>query len=120
MVAEDIPCVIEGVSGHKECVGVVEPGSKFSERYSVGALRTAVTVKDGRIPVFKIYHCSSVGDLHPLMGGDKLPDEGVSEGYKVVTGAKENFKVEKRARQCSAVFVETLRLIMFLSKKCFP
>ena len=25
----DIPCVIEGVSGHKECVGVVEPGKVF-------------------------------------------------------------------------------------------
>ena len=46
MVA-DMPCVIDGVNAHKECVGVVEPGSKFSERYSVGALRTAVTVKDG-------------------------------------------------------------------------
>ena len=42
MVA-NIPCVIKGVSGHKQCVGVVEPGSKFSERYSVAALRTAVT-----------------------------------------------------------------------------
>ena len=50
MVA-DIPCVIERVSDHKKCVGVVEPGSEFSERYSVGALWTAVTVKDGGIPV---------------------------------------------------------------------
>ena len=68
MVA-DIPCVIEGMRGHMECVGVVEPGSKFSERYSVGALRTAVTVKDVQIPVrvfnclnkpLTIYRCSSV------------------------------------------------------------
>ena len=114
MVA-DTPFVIEGVSGHKECVGVVEPESKFSERFSVGALRTAVTVKDGQIPVrvfhclnkpLKIYRCSSVGDLHPLAEGDELPDKGVSEGYKVVRGAKENVKGESGARQCSAVFVE--------------
>ena len=75
MVA-DIPCLIEGVSGQEEFVGVVEPRSKFSERYSAGALRTAVTVKDGRIPVrvfnsldkpLKVYRCSSIGDLHPLV-----------------------------------------------------
>ena len=42
----DIPCLIDWVSGHEECVGVVEPGSKFSERYSAGALQIAVTVKD--------------------------------------------------------------------------
>ena len=114
MVA-DIPCVIEGVSGHKECVGVVEPGSKFAERYSVGALRTAVTVKEGQIPVcvfnclnkpLKIYLCSGVGDLHALVEGDELPDKGVSDGYKVVRGAKENVKGESGARECSAVFVE--------------
>ena len=113
-----IPCVIEGVSGHKELGGgggVVEPGSKFSERYSVRALRTAVTVKDGQIPArvfnclnkpLKIYRCSSVGDLQLLVEVDELPDKGVSEGYKVVRGAKENVKGESGARQCSAVFVE--------------
>ena len=114
MVA-DIPCVIEGVSGHKECVGVVEPGSKFSKRYSVGALRTAVTVKDGQIPVrvftclnkpLKIYRRRSVGDLHPLVEGDELPDKSVSEGYKVVRGAKESVKGESGAKHCSAVFVK--------------
>ena len=115
MVA-DIPCEIEGVSGLEECVGVVEPRSKFSERYSAGALRTAVTVKDGRIPVrvfnslnkpLKIYRCSSIGDLHPLVGVDELPDKGgLSEGYKVVGAAKENVEVELGTRQCSAVFVK--------------
>ena len=115
MVA-DIPCEIEGVSGLEECVGVVEPRSKFSERYSAGALRTAVTVKDGRIPVrvfnslnkpLKIYRCSSIGDLHPLVGVDELPDKGgLSEGYKVVGAAKENVEVELGTRQCSAIFVK--------------
>ena len=37
----------------------------------------------------KIYPCSSVGEFHPLVDGDDLPDKGVSEGYKVVRGAKE-------------------------------
>lgn len=128
----DIPCVIEGVSGHKECVGVVEPGSKFSERYSVGALRTAVTVKDGRIPVrvfnclnkqgkpMKIYRCSSVGDLHPLVDGGDLPDKGASEGYKVIKGAKEHVKVGLGARQCSAVFVENSEADTVPFKEMFP
>ena len=39
------------------------------------------------------------------MEGNELPDKGVSEGYKVVRGAKENVKGESGARQCSAVFV---------------
>jgi len=128
-IVADIPCVIEGVSGHKECVGVVEPGSKFSERYSVGALRTAVTVKDGRIPVcvfnclnkpLKIYRCSSVGDLHPLVDGGDLLDKGASEGYKVVKGAKEHVKVELGARQCSAVFVENSKADNVPFEKMFP
>lgn len=80
-----IPCLIEGVSGREECVGVVKPRSEFSKRYFAGALRTAVTVKDGRIPVrmfnclnkpLKLYRCSSIGDLHPLMDVDEVPDEG--------------------------------------------
>lgn len=66
----DIPCDIEGMSGLEECDGVVEPRSKFSERYSVGALWTAVTVKDGRIPVWAsgslnkpLYRCSGTRHL---------------------------------------------------------
>ena len=116
MVA-DIPCLIEGVSGQEDFVGVVEPRSKFSERYSAGALRTAVTVKDGRIPVrvfnsldkpLKVYRCSSIGDLHPLVDEvDGLSDEGgMSEIYKVVRAAKENAEMELGARQCSVVFVK--------------
>lgn len=99
MVA-DVPCDIEGVSGLEECVGVVEPQSKFSERYSAGALWTAVTVKDGRILVrvfnclykpLKIYRCSIIGDLHPPVGVDELLVKGgLSEGYKDVRAAKEN------------------------------
>ena len=105
-IVADIPCVIEGVSGHKQCVGVVEPGSKFSERYSVGALQTAVCVFNCLNRPLKIYRCSSVGDLHPLLDGDELPGKGVTEGYKVVKSAKEHVKVELGARQCSATFVE--------------
>ena len=68
MVA-DIPCEVQGVDDLDECIGVLEPSDKFSERYSAGAFRTAVTVKGGRIPVrvfnylnkpLKIYRCSRV------------------------------------------------------------
>ena len=115
MVA-DIPCLIVGVSGLEECVGVVEPRSKFSERCSAGALGTALNAKDGRIPVrvfnclnkpLKIYRCSSIGYLHRPVDVDEVPNEGgVSDGYKVVRAAKENVDVELGARQCSAVFVK--------------
>ena len=102
-----IPCVIEGVSGHKECMGVVEPGSKYSEMYSAGALQTAVTVKDGRIPVRVLIALTSLSkciaaavlETHPLVDGDELPDKGVSEGYTVVRVAKENAEVDLGARQ---------------------
>ena len=116
MVA-DIPCEIRGVSGLDECMGVVEPSNMFSERYSAGALRTAVTVKEGRIPVrvfnclnkpIKIYRCSSIGDLHPLAGMEELPDgSATGKGYKIVPPSvpKENVEVDLGARQCSAVFV---------------
>ena len=112
MVA-DKPCEIQGVSGLDEFMGVVEPRNKFSERYSAGAFRTAVTVKEGRIPVhvfnclnkpLKIYRCSGIGDLHPLASMKELPEEsGVGEGYKVIPprAPKENGEVELEARQCS-------------------
>lgn len=47
----------------------------------------------------KIYRCSSIGDLHPLVGVDDLPD-------KVVRAAQENVEVELGSRQCGAVFVK--------------
>ena len=51
MVA-DIPCEVQGVNDFEEFMGVLEPSDKFSERYSVGAFQTAVSVKEGQIPVF--------------------------------------------------------------------
>jgi len=68
----------------------------------------------------KIYHCSSVGDLYPLVDGDDLPDKGVSEGYKVVRGTKENVKVELGAKQCSAVFVENSEADNVRLEEMFP
>ena len=50
MVA-DIPCEVQGMDGLDECMGVLEPADAFSEKYSAGAFRMAVTVKGGRIPV---------------------------------------------------------------------
>ena len=76
MVA-DIPCEVQGMDGLDECMGVLEPADTFSEKYSAGAFRMAVTVKGSRIPVrvfnylnkpLKIYGCSSTGDLYPLAG----------------------------------------------------
>ena len=70
----DIPCEFRGVKDLEEFIGVLQPTDKFSERYSAGAFRTAMSVKEGRIPdrVFnclnkprKIYRCSSIEDLYP-------------------------------------------------------
>jgi len=68
----------------------------------------------------KIYPCSSVGEFHPLVDGDDLPDKGVSEGYKVVRGGKEHVKVECGARQCSAVFVENSEADHVPFEEMFP
>ena len=50
MVA-DIPYEVQGVDDLDDCMGVLEPADKFSERYSAGAFWMAVTLKGGRIPV---------------------------------------------------------------------
>ena len=73
MVA-DIPCEFQGLNDLEEFIGVLQPTDKFSERYSAGTFRTAMSVKEDRISdrVFnclnkprKIYICSSIGDLYP-------------------------------------------------------
>lgn len=67
-------CEFRGVNDLEEFIGVLQPTGKFSERYSAGPFRTAMSVKEGRIPdrVFnclnkprKIYTCSSIGYLYP-------------------------------------------------------
>ena len=72
MVA-DIHCDFRGLNDLEEFIGVLQPTDKFSERYSARAFRTAMSVKEHRIPdrVFnclnkprKIYRCSSIGNLY--------------------------------------------------------
>ena len=73
MVA-DIPCEFREVNDLEEFIGVLQLTDNFSERYSAGAFRTAMSVKEGRIQdrVFNclnkprtIYRCSSIGHLYP-------------------------------------------------------
>ena len=45
-VTADIPCQVGEAVGLEELVVVLEPSEKFTERYAVGAFRTAVTIKD--------------------------------------------------------------------------
>ena len=54
------------------------------------------------------------------MERDDLPDKGVSEGYKVVRGAKEHVKVELGTRQCSTVFVENSEADNVPFEEMFP
>ena len=100
------------MNGLDECMGVLEPADTFSEKYSAGAFRMAVTVKGGRIPVrvfnylnkpLKIYRCSSIGDLYPLAGeGESQQETNGGVGYKVVPpGApKEYVEIGLEAKQC--------------------
>ena len=90
----DIPCEVQGMNVLAEFMGLLEPSDKFSERYSAGAFRTAVSVKEGHIPVrvfnclikpLKIYRYSSIGDLCPLVSEEESFEEtSVGVGYKVV------------------------------------
>ena len=87
MVA-DIPCEVQGLDGLDEFMGVLEPADTFSEKYSAGAFRMAVTAKGGRIPArvsnclnkpLKLYRCSSIGHLYPL-AGEKESQEEINRG----------------------------------------
>ena len=131
MVA-DIPCEVQGMDGLDECMGVLEPADTFSEKYSAGAFRMAVTVKGGRIPVrvfnylnkpLKIYRCSSIGDLYPLAGeGESQQETNGGVGYKVVPpGApKEDVEIGLEAKQCSAVFVKDADVHSLSVEEMFP
>ena len=131
MVA-DIPCEVQGMDGLDECMGVLEPADTFSEKYSAGAFRMAVTVKGGRIPVrvlnylnkpLTIYSCSSIGDLYPLAGeGESQQETNGGVGYKVVPpGApKEDVEIGLEAKQCSAVFVKDADVHSLSVEEMFP
>ena len=94
MVA-NIPCQVQEAVGLDELEGVLQPSEKFTERYAAGAFRTAVTIKERRVPVrvfnplnkpLKIYKSSSIGELYPLHGGEELSEEdNVGINYKIVS-----------------------------------
>ena len=131
MVA-DIPFEVQGVDGLDECMGVLEPADTFSEKYSAGASRMAVTVKGGRIRVrvfnylnkpFKLYRCSTIVDLYSLAGeGESQEEINRGVGYKVVPpGApKKDVEVGLEAKQCSAVFVKNADVHSLSVEEMFP
>ena len=93
MVA-DIPCQIQGNTGVSPVPGVWEPEEKFKGRYRAGVLRTAITVRNGLLAVrafnlstkpVKIYRCSTVGSLYPLVDhGGEVQGNQASVCYTVV------------------------------------
>ena len=131
MVA-DIPCEFRGLNDLEEFIGVVQPTDKFSETYSAGAFRTAMSVKEGRIPdrVFnclnkprKIYRCSSIEDLYPEVGEEEsFKESSVAVGYKVVPSGdpKEDGEVRLKAKHCGTVFVEGFEGGSFSVEEMFP
>ena len=120
------------IDGLDECMGVLEATDTFSEKYSAGAFRMAVTVEGGRIPVrvfnylnkpLKMYRCSSIGDLYPLAGeGDSQQETNGGVDYKVVPpGApKEDVEIGLEAKQCSAVFVKDADVHSLSVEEMFP
>ena len=131
MVA-DIPYEVQGVDDLDDCMGVLEPADKFSERYSAGAFWMAVTLKGGRIPVcvfnylnkpLKIYRCSIIGVLYPLAGEEESQEEtNVGVGYKVVPSAasKEQVEFGLEAKQCGVVFVRDVNVHSVLVEEMSP
>ena len=131
MVA-NIPCQVHEAVGLDELEGVLEPSEKFTERYAAGAFRTAVTIKDGRVPVrvfnplnkpLKIYRSSSIGELYPLHGGEELSEED-NEGinYKIVSpGVPESdVGVLREVKQCGAVQLEDFENCCVSMEELFP
>ena len=126
----DIPCEVQGMNVLAEFMGLLEPSDKFSERYSAGAFRTAVSVKEGHIPVrvfnclikpLKIYRYSSIGDLCPLVSEEESFEEtSVGVGYKVVPSRApaEDGEVELEAKHCGVIFVEGVDSGRFRWKRC--
>ena len=131
MVA-DIPCLVHEAVGLDGFEGVLEPSEKFTERYAAGAFRTAVTIKDGRVPVrvfnplnkpLKIYRCSSIGELYPLHGGEELfKEDNVGMNSKIVpAGVSESAEgVLSEGKQCGAVQLEDFENCCVSMKELFP
>lgn len=130
MVA-DIPSEVQGLDGFDECMGVLEPADTFSEKYSAGAFRKAVTLKKGSNPSSCVHlpwqapesWCSSIGDLYPLAGeGESYEVINRGVGYEVVTpGApKKDVEVGLEAKQCSVVFVKDVDVHSSAVEGMFP
>ena len=131
MVA-DIPCQVHEAVGLDELKVVLEPSETFSERYAAGAFRTAVTIKDGRVPVrvfnplnkpLKIYRCSSIRELYPLHGGEELSEEdNVGMNYKIVSPgvSDSDVGVLPEVKQCGAVELEDFENCCVSMEELFP
>jgi len=116
-------------NGLDELVGVPEPTDKFVEQYSAGALQSAVTIKDGRVPVWvfnkplRIYRCSNVGDLYPLHSKEETPnDDTVGMSYKIVFPSvpKGVAVVLPEDKQCSAVYLDDFKKLLCINGRTAP
>ncbi|XP_068697781.1 uncharacterized protein [Montipora foliosa] len=116
------------IDGLDECMGVLEPTDTFSEKYSAGAFRMAVTVEGGRIPVrvfnylnkpLKMYRCSSIGDLYPL-AGERDSQQETNGGVDYKGAPKEDVEIGLEAKQCSAVFVKDADVHSLSVEEMFP
>ena len=130
MVA-DIPRQIQGNSGVSHVAGVVEPEENFEGRYCAGVLRTAVTVRSGLLAVrafnlsakpVKIYCCSTVGSLYPLVDlGGEVQGNQASVCYTVVPPSSDSHLTsEDNSVSCGAVRQESFEDTVAVMTELFP
>ena len=94
---------VDGGSVVNDTTGVLEPETRFEERYSTGILKVVATVKRGSIPVRvfnaqdklrRIYRGSTIGQLCPLIGDS---EEETSSSYRIV---QTNVQTESTSNRC--------------------
>ena len=128
----DIPCKVQDAGRFANWAGVLEPEDKFGERYGAGVFRTAVTVKNSCIPVrafnpsnkpLKIYRCSTVGTLHPLVESKGITQEDMNGiSYNVVARHTSDIAQEEvpGVTRCNTLQVEGFERCCAYMAELFP
>ena len=125
----DIPCKVESPS-LGSMVGVVEPEDRFESRYCAGVMRTAATLKEGRLNVrvfnpndkpIKVFRCSTIGNLHPLAEeAEKVDQVSVKDDYSLVHPKPTDYSSTKLRSECNAVLKEDFHDTVAAVADLFP
>ena len=129
IMVTDVQCRVQEDLNLEDIEGIVESGGSLEGRYSAGVLQTAVTVKIGLFAIFvfnlsdkpvRIYRCSFVGTLHPLVEHNfKLQRNMGSVCYRVVSPLLNSHKTKEHSQNC-AVRTEKSQDTLALMAELFP